>query len=46
MEILKLNSNEWRHNDVIVKKWKIWYLTLTFIKFDPDNKEILNLERW
>ena len=31
-------------NDIIMtslpKQWEIWYLTLTFIKFDPDNQEI------
>ena len=47
MQIWKLNNNKWRHNDVITNNnGKIWYLTLTSIKFDPDNQEIWNLERW
>ena len=47
MQIWKIYNNKWRHNDVIAKNNEnIWYLTLTFIKFDPDNQEIWNLERW
>ena len=39
MQIWKLNNNKWRHNDVITKNnGKILCLTLTSIKFDPDNQ--------
>ena len=47
MQIWKLNNNKWRHNDAITKNnGKISCLTLSSIKFDPDNKEIWNLEGW
>ena len=47
MQIWKLKNNKWRHNDVITKNnGKMWYFTLTSIKFDPDSQKILNLERW
>ena len=46
MQILNLYNNKWRINDVITKNnGKMWYLTLTSIKFDPDSQKIWNLER-
>ena len=47
MQIWKLNNNKWRHNDVITKNnGKTLCLTLTSIKFDPDNQKNWNLQKW